>query len=252
MRPSASTHGFDQGQRYVPLAFVAAAAPARLLVRSPIDANLAPPGDYMLFVIDSLGTDAPAVPSVARWVRVDASSVMPVDSADVAAPRGGDYLALRDESHCADAQVGASVTVAWTAPADDDTIAFSGRASAYELRYTPNANASAPFSEWTRLFTSAPATVGSTEGRILPGLKTSEWYVFALRAVGDGGDTSTMSRPLLTKPLECAGAAGAGDGGAGSVTAGAPPQGGLGSPATSWPARTTCSRVSRSGSAGST
>ncbi|HXS81831.1 MAG TPA: galactose oxidase-like domain-containing protein [Methylomirabilota bacterium] len=210
MRPGASTHGFDQGQRYVPLDFVALASPARLLVHSPADANLAPPGDYLLFVIDSLATDAPAVPSVARWVRVDGSAVAPVDSADVVAPRGGDYLALRDESQCADAQVGASVTVHWTAPADDDTTAFSGPASAYELRYTPNANAAAPFSAWTRLFTSTPGRVGSTEGRILPGLKTSEWYVFALRAMGDGGDTSTLSRALLTKPLQCAGGAGFG------------------------------------------
>ena len=228
MRPGAATHGFDQGQRYVPLGFVAMASPARLLVHSPADANLAPPGDYMLFVIDSLAADAPAVPSVARWVRVDASTVMPVDSADVAAPRGGDYLALRDESHCASAQVGASVTVAWTAPADDDTVAFSGRASAYELRYTPNANASAPFSAWTRLFTSTPGPVGSTEGRILPGLKTSEWYVFAVRAMGDGRDTSALSRPLLTKPLQCAGGAGFGSLAAGDQAQ--PPGNGLGEP----------------------
>ena len=228
MRPGAATHGFDQGQRYVPLGFVVQASPARLLVRSPADANLAPPGDYMLFVIDSLAADASAVPSVARWVRVDGSTVTPVDSADVVAPRGGDYLALRDESRCDVGQVGASVTVAWTAPADDDTIAFSGRAAAYELRYTPNANATAPFSEWTRMFTSAPGPVGTTEGRILPGLTSSAWYVFALRAIGDGGDTSSMSRALLTKPLQCAGGAGLGSLAAGDRAK--PPSNGLSEP----------------------
>jgi hypothetical protein len=221
MRPSASTHGFDQGQRYVPLGFVVASAPARLLVRSPADANLAPPGDYLLFVVDSLAADAPAVPSVARWVRVGAASSAPEDSADAVAPRGGDYLALRDDSGCEDSQAGASVRVAWTAPADDDTSAFSGRASGYELRYTTNANAAAPFTTWTRLFTSAPGPVGSTEGRLIPGLRSSEWYVFAVRAAGDGRDTSTLSRPVLTKPLECTGAAGAGDD-AGGTTNGEP------------------------------
>ena len=208
MRPSATTHGFDQGQRYVPLEFVARSSPTRLLVRAPADANLAPPGDYLLFVVDSLGTDAPAVPSVARWVRIDKQAASPFDSADVVPPRGGDALDLRDASACDDPQPSQSVRLMWNAPADDDTIAFSGPAIAYDLRYTLNADASAPFSTWTPLFTGAPQDVGSREERALNGLGTNVWYRFQLKAIGDAADTSAPSRALITKPPECSGGAG--------------------------------------------
>jgi len=145
MRPGAATHGFDQGQRYVPLEFVAEPSPPRLLVRSPADANLAPPGDYMLFVVDRVGVDAPAVPSVARWVRVLASAPAPVDSADVTAPRGGAWLGLRDSVAIDDGPGTPPVRLVWRAPADDDTLQFTGRARAYDLRYAPDAGAPADF-----------------------------------------------------------------------------------------------------------
>jgi hypothetical protein len=58
----AMTHGFNMGQRYVPLSFTAGAG--ALTVTSPANANLAPPGHYMLFVLDDLG-----VPSSAWLLR---------------------------------------------------------------------------------------------------------------------------------------------------------------------------------------
>jgi hypothetical protein len=51
-------------QRYVPLRVTGSAA-GKLTVRSPANANIAPPGYYMLFALDRAGT-----PSVARWVRL--------------------------------------------------------------------------------------------------------------------------------------------------------------------------------------
>ena len=62
--PSATTHAVDMNQRYVPLR-VKGAAKGKLTVRMPGDADIAPPGYYMLFVLDRSGT-----PSVARWVRL--------------------------------------------------------------------------------------------------------------------------------------------------------------------------------------
>src|SRR6185503_6759981 len=55
------THGFNMSQKYLPLAFTAGAN--TLTVTAPANANLAPPGLYMLFVIDTNG-----VPSVASFV----------------------------------------------------------------------------------------------------------------------------------------------------------------------------------------
>ncbi len=57
------THGVDQGQRYVPLKF--SAAGTTLTVTGPPNGGVAPPGYYMLFVIDAAG-----VPSVAKMVQV--------------------------------------------------------------------------------------------------------------------------------------------------------------------------------------
>ncbi len=63
----APTHAVDQGQRYVPLSFAMAGNDA-LTVSQPANAYEAPPGYYMLFLIDSQG-----VPSVSKMVKVGAA-----------------------------------------------------------------------------------------------------------------------------------------------------------------------------------
>src|SRR6185436_11109003 len=60
---SAVTHAFNENQRFVPLAFEQASG--SLNVRAPANGNLAPPGPYMLFIVDSNG-----VPSVASLVSL--------------------------------------------------------------------------------------------------------------------------------------------------------------------------------------
>jgi hypothetical protein len=57
------THGVDQGQRYVPLGF--SASGTTLTVSGPPNGGVAPPGYYMLFVVDAAG-----VPSVAKMIQV--------------------------------------------------------------------------------------------------------------------------------------------------------------------------------------
>jgi len=63
IRLGAVTHAFDQNQRYVPLTFQPVAGD--LAVQSPTSGNLAPPGSYMLFIVNSNG-----VPSVASIVKI--------------------------------------------------------------------------------------------------------------------------------------------------------------------------------------
>jgi hypothetical protein len=58
----APTHGFDQNQRYLSLAF--ASTTGGLTVQAPANANLAPPGDYLVFLVSTSG-----VPSIGRVVR---------------------------------------------------------------------------------------------------------------------------------------------------------------------------------------
>ena len=57
------THGVDQGQRYVPLKF--SVSGTTLTVTGPPNGGVAPPGYYMLFVVDAAG-----VPSIAKMVQV--------------------------------------------------------------------------------------------------------------------------------------------------------------------------------------
>ena len=62
MRFGAVTHQFNVGQRYVPVSF--SAGTGALTVTAPANANLAPPGYYLLFIVDTNG-----VPSVAATVH---------------------------------------------------------------------------------------------------------------------------------------------------------------------------------------
>jgi hypothetical protein len=63
-RLSTVTHGFDQDQRYVPLKLVMSGGQAK--VSAPANAAVAPPGYYLLWVLDDLG-----VPCLrAAYVRV--------------------------------------------------------------------------------------------------------------------------------------------------------------------------------------
>jgi hypothetical protein len=63
MRNGSSTHAFDMDQRYVGLSFTAGSGV--LNATSPPSGNIAPPGYYMLFILNASG-----VPSVASMVQV--------------------------------------------------------------------------------------------------------------------------------------------------------------------------------------
>jgi hypothetical protein len=63
IRPGAVTHAFDMEQRLVGMTFTP--APGGLNVKAPVNGNLAPPGYYMLFIVNSAG-----VPSVGGFVHL--------------------------------------------------------------------------------------------------------------------------------------------------------------------------------------
>src|SRR4051812_13183046 len=86
VRLGAVTHSNNMEQRYVPLAFTADAT--TITATAPANANVAPPGFYMLFIVDANG-----VPSVASMVNVARSNSLPsvtltqpADGATFAAP----------------------------------------------------------------------------------------------------------------------------------------------------------------------
>ena len=63
VRLSSVTHAFDQSQRFVELTFRKVAG--GLTLKAPDSGAIAPPGPYLLFILNGLG-----VPSVAKIVRV--------------------------------------------------------------------------------------------------------------------------------------------------------------------------------------
>jgi hypothetical protein len=67
VRLGAVTHSDNMEQRYIPLSFTAGAT--SITATAPANANVAPPGFYMLFIVDANG-----VPSVARMVSVQGNS----------------------------------------------------------------------------------------------------------------------------------------------------------------------------------
>ena len=65
IRPMATTHSCDTEQRLVDLKFSVSGF-CKLLATLPREANLAPPGWYMLSIVDRQG-----VPSVAKWIHLE-------------------------------------------------------------------------------------------------------------------------------------------------------------------------------------
>ena len=99
IRPAAVTHSFDQSARRVSLPFTV--SDGTLNVQAPANGGDAPPGPYMLFIVNSNG-----VPSVASWVNLPAP--YQEDTNPPPAPSG----------LTATATSGSSVSLSWTASTD--------------------------------------------------------------------------------------------------------------------------------------
>jgi PKD repeat protein len=113
-RLGAVTHSVDMEQRYVPLSFTAASGAVN--VTGPANANVAPPGVYMLFVIGTEG-----VPSVAKMVRVgEPSPNRPPTAVATGTPTSGTSpLTVEfDGTESSDPDPGDSLTFAWDLDGD--------------------------------------------------------------------------------------------------------------------------------------
>lgn len=72
MRPGSSTHSYDMEQRLVRLKWTTQGQPAgRIMAYGPYDPAIAPPGYYMLFLVDSTGCY-----SQAAWIQIVPESEM--------------------------------------------------------------------------------------------------------------------------------------------------------------------------------
>ena len=82
VRPGSSTHAFDMDQRLVGMSFTAGSG--SLTVTAPPNSKIAPPGYYMLFLINNKG-----VPSVASFVLLSGTGSNPAPTVSSISPTTG-------------------------------------------------------------------------------------------------------------------------------------------------------------------
>ena len=98
VRLGAVTHSVDMEQRYIPLSF--SRGSGMLTATGPANPNIAPPGPYMLFAINTAG-----VPSIAEMVTVtttnpppSVSLTQPANEATFTAPATVDFVATASDN----------------------------------------------------------------------------------------------------------------------------------------------------------
>jgi hypothetical protein len=105
VRPGSSTHAFDMDQRLVGMSFTAGSS--ALTVTAPPNSNVAPPGYYMLFILNGSG-----VPSIASFVFLSSSGPAPTVSS--VSPNSGSVSG------------GTTLTIVGTNFAPGATVSFAG------------------------------------------------------------------------------------------------------------------------------
>jgi hypothetical protein len=165
VKPGSDTHAFDMEQRLLGLTFTAASG--ALTVNAPPNSNLAPPGYYLLFVLNRAG-----VPSVARFVQVSPNPTDQPPRGTITAPTGNVTITA-----------GQSVKFAGTASDADGSVQ---KYSWFFPEGTPD-DSSVP----------SPGTI------VFP---TAGTYVASLTAVDDKGvnDPSPPTRTVTVQPTPTA------------------------------------------------
>jgi hypothetical protein len=152
----ADTHQLDMNQHFVPLSF--SANGSGVTVTAPSGSALAPPGYYMLFLVNDKG-----VPSTAAMIRILPTLTAPATPTAVSASPGN-----------------ASATVSWTPPAD-------GGSPITSYTVTPYANGVAQ----------SPTTTPTATATVT-GLTNGSPYTFTVRATNAIGTSpeSAPSSPV--------------------------------------------------------
>lgn len=176
--PGTTTHANDMGQRLAPLSITPDTDGGGAELVSPPNANVAPPGYYMLFALSANGK-----PSVAEWVRVGGGTPPPADTTAPTAPTN--LVATPGNG---------SVSLSWAASTSTDTVRYDVHRTAPGTRTKVS-----PSSQGTgRTFTDTGLTNGTT-------------YSYVVRAVDGAANESADSGSASATPT-------AGGGGTRTIT----------------------------------
>jgi hypothetical protein len=125
VRPGSSTHSFDMDQRLVGMNF--SAGSGSLTITAPPNSNIAPPGYYMLFLINNNG-----VPSVASFVLLGSSGSNPAPTVSSISPSSGSTSG------------GTSVTITGTGFVSGAAVNIGGTASGVHVVSSTSITATTP------------------------------------------------------------------------------------------------------------
>jgi hypothetical protein len=99
MAPGSMTHTFDTNQRYVPLAHTEPSA-GTLLVTPPANVDVAPPGDYVMYLVGQNGAISTGVwvtiPLATCLYAVDGNTAMTYLEAELASRSSGPFVTISD------------------------------------------------------------------------------------------------------------------------------------------------------------
>jgi hypothetical protein len=183
IRTGAVTHSVAMDQRYIPLRFTQSGNQLTVwketvpygalhsfatgyIFADPVNGpNIAPPGWYMLFVVDNTG-----VPSVAWWIKID--------------PVAPSVIQLYATGECP-----SEILLWWNAPGDDKDV---GAAAAYDLRSSTQTITDANFGSATQISTGTPQHAGTTEQVTIAASCTVGQY-FAIKARDAANNWSALS-----------------------------------------------------------
>ena len=154
IRLGSVTHAFDQNQRLTPLVFTRGSGV--LTVTAPANGNIAPPGDYMLFILNG-----PGVPSIARIVRLGGTASAPP-------PTGLSITALSPSSAPAGGAA-FTLTVTGTGFVSGSTVRWKGAARTTTFVGTTQLRAAIPASD---IAAAGTATISVTVPRRRPRRRT--------------------------------------------------------------------------------
>jgi hypothetical protein len=159
IRPGTPTHAFDMNQRMVKLSFTSGAG--MLTATAPPNGNVAPPGYYMLFVLNGAG-----VPSVATFVQLGAAPPNQAPTATIVSP-----------SSNVSVTAGQAVTFAGSGSDPDGTIASYA---------------------WTFPGGNPSSSAAQNPGDVV--YSTPGTFTASLRVTDNGGSTSQPAARTITVP----------------------------------------------------
>ncbi|MEW6301857.1 MAG: galactose oxidase-like domain-containing protein [Verrucomicrobiota bacterium] len=165
LRPASVTHTKNMNQRYNSLSFTVSGS--NLTVTAPANANVCPPGFYMLFIVKTTGE-----PSVSRWIHIGSTSGL--NPSTPAIPTGLTATALSSTS----------VRLNWTDASSNE--------SGFKIERRLNASAK----PWSRIATVGAGVTTYTN----TGLTAATSYRYRIRSYNSAGHSPYTAEVTVTTP----------------------------------------------------